>query len=57
MMALKIDHAEMVGNGLQLSTISSFQSFASTKGLSMSTEAKSLDKKGRGKDSLSKLTT
>ena len=54
MMALKIDHAEMIGTGLQLSTISSMQSFTSTKAMSVSTEARSLDKKGKRKDSSSK---
>lgn len=36
MMALKIDHAEMVGTGLQMSTLSSMQSLTE-KGLSFST--------------------
>ena len=53
-MALKIDHAETIGTGLQLSSISPMQSFTSTKGLSVSTEARSLEKKGKRKDSSSK---
>ena len=42
MMALKIDHAEMVGQGQSLN---SMQSLTTTKTLSMSTEGKSSQKK------------
>lgn len=44
MMALKIEHAETVG-GQQLSSLNSGYSMTSTKALSISTEAKSLEKK------------
>ena len=43
-MALKINHAETIG-GIQLASLSSIHSMTSTKALSFSTDAKSLEKK------------
>ena len=43
-MALKINHAETIG-GVQLASLSSIHSMTSTKALSFSTDAKSLEKK------------
>lgn len=41
MMGLKLDHAEAIGSGAQMETLSSIQSFTVNKGLSISTEARS----------------
>lgn len=49
MMGLKLDHAEAVSAGNQLETLSSLQSMTMNKGLSISTEARSQEKRSSGK--------
>ena len=56
MMRLKIDHAEAIGSGAQMETLSSIQSFTVNKGLSISTEARSQEKRSSGKKDSSKFS-